>query len=108
MISPNLSPQRLPNEHLLALAAFCPCVSYSKGEVIHERDEQKPGFSIISQGNVKVGNYDKQGNYLLTQVLGEFEIFGEITLFTQYARSHTVEALTGCETIQVSRDSSER
>ncbi|WP_298636431.1 Crp/Fnr family transcriptional regulator [uncultured Umboniibacter sp.] len=107
MISANLSPQLLPIEHLNAFEDFCPRINYAKGEVIHQRDEDKPGFSIITRGNVKVGNYDKQGNYLLTQVLGELEIFGEITLFTHYARSHTVEALSDCEVIQVSRDSFE-
>ena len=108
MISANLSPQLLPSEHLDAFATLCPCIRYTKGEVIHERNDDKPGFSIITRGNVKVGNYDTQGNYLLTQVLGELEIFGEITLFTHYARSHTVEALSDCEIIQVSRENYER
>ena len=108
MISSNQASQLLPSDHLNALATLCPSIHYTKGELIHERDEDKPGFSIITRGRVKVGNYDKQGNYLLTQVLGELEIFGEITLFTHYARSHTVEALSNCEIIQVSRESYQR
>ncbi len=78
-------------------------VSYVAGELIHRRGDETQGISILKSGRVRVGNYDESGRYFLAQVLSEYETFGEITVFTNFPRSHTVEALIDCEILQVSR-----
>lgn len=78
-------------------------VNYTDGQVIHERGDAKPGLSIVKQGQVKVGNYGKEGKYCLTRILVSGETFGEFTLFADLPRTHNAEAVGDTQVIQVTR-----
>lgn len=81
--------------------AYGRVAEYADGEMIHARGDQRPGLSIVFEGQVKVGNYGLDGQYQLTTILEKADTFGEFTLFANLPRTHNAEALNTTKVIQM-------
>jgi cAMP-dependent protein kinase regulator len=71
--------------------------------------EGEPGDSLylITEGRVQVETQDDAGEQVLLGSLGPGDFFGEISLLTSRPRTATVKALTGVETLELTRASLE-
>ena len=76
-------------------------INYPLGSQIHDRGDKKPGISIVVSGEVEVGNYDIEGRYYLTAILGVGEVFGEFTVLAGLPRTHNAVALDNCQILQI-------
>jgi CRP/FNR family cyclic AMP-dependent transcriptional regulator len=83
------------NDTLLALCAqHGDRKTFSQGQLIHQRGDDRPGLNIVQTGQVKVGNYGLDGQYQLTSYLQRGDSFGEVTLLVEQPRTHHSEAHT--------------
>lgn len=77
-------------------------MSYSDGQLIHNRGANKPGLSIVESGTVFAGITDAEGKQLIAGILGKGHCFGEFTLFTDLVRTHDITAVGDTRIYQLS------
>lgn len=78
----------LPGSVMDALTAAATRVTYADEQIIHERDDEKPGLSIIQQGAVRFAKVSAGGKQLTNSILGPGDCFGEATLFAERDRAY--------------------
>lgn len=66
--------------------------AYSDGQMIQERGDTWPGFSIVNTGNIVAGNMGEDGSFLATALLRPGECYGEFAAFLGLPRSHSLWA----------------
>lgn len=71
------------------------------GEMVHSRGDMRTGLSIVRSGLVRVGVYDREGNFIMASLLGPGQCFGEFTLFTDLPRTHDISAVGITEILQL-------
>jgi CRP/FNR family transcriptional regulator, cyclic AMP receptor protein len=67
--------------------------SFSDGQMIHERGDDKPGFSIVKKGGVRLGTIGQSGNFMEFAILRAGDVFGEMTVLTGIKRVHDAYAM---------------
>ncbi len=92
----------MPGPMLEKCLAYGKLVHYPVGKLIHDRGDKKPGISLVVSGEVEVGNYDIEGRYYLTAILGVGEVFGEFTVLANLPRTHNAVAMNNCQILQIS------
>lgn len=93
----NLSPPLLGK-----LIAAANVVRYGDGQMIHSRGDMTPGLSVIRTGSAHVGIYGADGSFIMTTILEPGDSFGEVTLFTDLARTHDLAAAGDTEIYMLS------
>lgn len=99
--SKNHASATMPADIMDMCLAYGKIHTYAAKSQIHDRGDRKPGLSIVYAGKVEVGNYDVEGRYYLTAVLGKGETFGEFTVLANLPRTHNVTALEECQILQI-------
>lgn len=82
-----------PEERLRLSAQMRP-KRFAKGEVIFHKDDPATHLYVIAAGSVKISIQEETGREVLVAVYRGGDVFGELALFDQGARSATVTALT--------------
>ena len=89
----------LDDDQLLQLISFAKTRTYQKKEIIfHKSDDGKDMYIIVS-GKVSMTSSSSEGKELTVGILGEGELFGEISLFDGRERTATVTAIEATETL---------
>lgn len=68
--------------------------TYRRDEILYYEGDPGLGLYIIRQGRVRLLMEDEEGILHELRQLGEFEVFGELSLFGDLRRNTTVQALT--------------
>jgi ATP-binding cassette subfamily B protein len=93
---------RLPAEALRLLLSELEPVSVAAGElVIREGDETGPMY-VIEEGRLRVF-HEEAGRRVYRAYLRKGDFFGELSLFRGTRRTASVEALTPCRLLRISR-----
>jgi CRP/FNR family transcriptional regulator, cyclic AMP receptor protein len=79
-------------------------VTYTNGQLVHARGERKPGLSMIHSGRIKFGTTGANGSFIQFIVLGQGDVFGEMTVFTGVGRWHDAFAVGPAVVDQLSGD----
>ena len=67
--------------------------TFKKDEFIYFPDEPSNHVFMIASGRVKIGTYSDNGKEVIKAILGEGEIFGELSLTGELVRSDFAQAL---------------
>ncbi len=95
----------IPEEEIAPLVPWMALRAFSPDQCILAEGEEGQHLYFLLQGQVRVTTVDLAGRPVLLAVLERGDFFGEGSLFTGQPRSATVQALTPCLTLQVSRES---
>ena len=79
------------------------CKKYNVGEVIVKEDEAGDKFYIIASGKVEVLTTGFHGKHLRLAVLAEGDYFGEMALLENTSRTATIQTLTPCTLLTLTR-----
>jgi CRP/FNR family transcriptional regulator len=74
---------------------------YRKGNVIFVQGEQGERCFVIVTGSVKISAYHSDGREAVIAVLGPGDVFGELSLFDQAARSADATAIEDTELLSL-------
>ncbi len=66
---------------------------YDDGQLIHERGEKKPGFSMVRKGRVRLGRVGQNGNFIEFGILRAGDVFGEMSVIRGMERTHDALAI---------------
>lgn len=94
----------ISHDKLQELLSAAKPISYSSGQTIHMRGDQKPGLSIVKRGAVALGTVGLDGEERIITTLGPGQSFGEFTLFGNLPRTHDAVAIGETIIDQVSKD----
>ena len=94
----------IPEEEIAPLVPLMTLRAFSPGQRILVEGEEGRHLYFLLQGQVRVTTVDRAGRSVLLAVLERGDFFGEGSLFTGRPRSATVQALTSCLTLQISRE----
>jgi len=76
-----------------------------RGTVVFEQGNAGDDAYVISKGSVDVScHYPGDGDRLSLAVLGEGDMFGELSLIDEAPRSATITALSNCELLVINRE----
>lgn len=84
----------LPGSTLRELAEAVHSRTYRRDEVLYYEGDPGLGLYIIRKGRVRLLMEDEEGNVHELRQLGEYEVFGELSLFGDFRRNATVQALS--------------
>ncbi len=98
----------IPEEEISPLVPLMMLRAFSPDQSILVEGEEGQHLYFLLQGQVRVTTVDRAGRPVLLAVLERGDFFGEGSLFTGQPRSATVQALTPCLTLQVSREAMSR
>lgn len=93
----------LGEPQLKALAELTFSRAFDKGQCIILAEEQGDTLFIIRSGQVKVSLIHEDGKEIILSLLGEGEVFGELSLLDDRPRSANVTALEPTELVMVTR-----
>jgi len=93
----------LNDQELEDLAAVTTTRGFGRNSVIILAEDQGEDFFIIRRGQVKVSIVHEDGREIILSLLGEGDVFGELSLLDGRPRSATVIALQPTELIILSR-----
>ena len=79
-----------------------------RSEVLFQQGDPSDSLYLIASGRVQVSRIDEEGRGTLIRQLGQNEIFGELALLTNVARSATITAIRDTELLRLSRTGVER
>ncbi|MFT5090754.1 MAG: CRP/FNR family cyclic AMP-dependent transcriptional regulator [Candidatus Latescibacterota bacterium] len=94
----------LDESELGQLAALLRPVQYKKGAFIVLAEDTGDEFFIIRSGRVKVNIVHEDGREIILSLLGEGEVFGELSLLDGQPRSANVVTLENTELLMLRRD----
>ncbi len=77
--------------------------SAEKGHVVFREGDAGDAFYLIREGRTDVYR-TVQGEKKLIAILGQDQYFGEMSLLSDESRNATVQCLTGCELVKISRE----
>ncbi len=98
----------IPEEEIAPLVPLMTLRAFSPEQRILVEGEEGRHLYFLLQGQVRVTTVDRAGRTVLLAILERGDFFGEGSLFTGRPRSATVQALTSCLTLQVSREALSR
>jgi CRP/FNR family cyclic AMP-dependent transcriptional regulator len=78
---------------------------FPRGQVVVRAGESCDYVYIILTGNLKVSVSDENGREAILSVLGQGEVFGEMGMFDDQARSASVVAVTVTDLVMIARHS---
>jgi CRP-like cAMP-binding protein len=84
----------LPREDLIACAACCREVRFSKGEMLFARGDPGSRIYFVTDGRVRLAIATSDGRELSFKVAGPGDLFGEIAVLDGWPRSAEAVALT--------------
>jgi small-conductance mechanosensitive channel len=90
-----------PLERLAALSRTC---QYMSGEVVIRQGDAGHDLFIVEKGEVAVLIGRGEGSIAEVARLGPGKFFGEMSLMTGERRAATVQAMSDCELVQVSKE----
>ncbi|MGM9986203.1 MAG: Crp/Fnr family transcriptional regulator [Bacillaceae bacterium] len=78
---------------------------YVPGDIVMEQDVYMSAgdIYILLQGNMKVTQLSKKGTTLLLCIIKEWELFGDLEVFSQRRTACSVEALSPCKVVKISK-----
>lgn len=95
--------RRLSDEQLSALAPLAIERRFAKGEMIILAEESGDALFIIQEGQVKVSILHEDGREYILSLLGQGEVFGELSLLDGRPRSANVVATADTRLIALRR-----
>ncbi|MBT3342563.1 MAG: Crp/Fnr family transcriptional regulator [Gemmatimonadetes bacterium] len=93
----------LGEAELEALAELTVTRSFDKGQFIIMAEEPGDSLFIIRSGQVKVSLIHEDGKEFILSLLGEGEVFGELSLLDDQPRSANVTAMAPTELVMLQR-----
>jgi len=98
----------LPLDERRTLAAGLRRRSYRRDEVIFHQGDPADTLHLIAAGRASVRVTMPGGEFVVVELLGPGDAFGELALVGPQSRRATVVALERCETLSLGRDEFER
>ncbi|MGB9724574.1 MAG: cyclic nucleotide-binding domain-containing protein [Chloroflexia bacterium] len=98
----------IPEEEIAPLVPQMTLRAFSPEQRILSEGGEGQHLYILLQGQVRVTTVDRAGRPVLLGLLERGDFFGEGSLFTGRPRSATVQTLTPCLTLQISREALSR
>ena len=98
----------LPPDERRTLAAGLRRRAYRRDEVIFHQDDPADTLHLIAAGRASVRVTMPGGEFVVVELLGPGDAFGELALVGPQSRRATVVALERCETLSLGRDEFER
>jgi len=89
----------LSNEQLDQLVSFAKTKSFANKEIIFHKSDNGKDMYIIVSGKVSLTSSSVEGKELTFGILGQGDIFGEVSLFDNKERTATVTAIEITETL---------
>ncbi len=83
-------------------------VRYADGQLIHGRGDDKPGYSLVREGEVRLVKPRKDGDELTISIVGPGYGFGEATLFAGAPRAYDAYAVGETVIDQIPKPAFER
>lgn len=77
---------------------------YKAGQYIYLPEESSDTIFFITSGRVKIGSYSETGKEITKAILGEGEVFGELSLVGESKRRDFSLAMDDCELCYVKSD----
>ena len=62
-------------------------ISFQKEDIIYSEDQRDENIYMVSNGKVKIVNYNREGREVIKQILGRGELFGEKLILGETKRS---------------------
>jgi CRP-like cAMP-binding protein len=93
----------LSDQDRLTLASRMRPRQFERDEVVFHRDDPAGQVFLITSGTVKVSIPDEQGHEVVVALQRGGDVFGELALFDDGARSATVTAITETHTLALAR-----
>lgn len=78
--------------------------NFKKGEYVYLPDEASDKIYFISEGRIKIGTYGDSGKEITKAILGQGEVFGELSLVGQEKRRDFAHAMENTDVCIVSKD----
>lgn len=94
----------MPEDIRAAVESAGVLVRYRNGATIQDRGQRKPGLSIVTEGAVRMGVTDAEGQRSTYVVMQPGDCFGEMTLFLDIPRTLDAVAVGDTAIREVSRD----
>lgn len=63
---------------------------YTDGQLIEERGDARDGLSLVTAGQVAVGNIRRDGSFLVSGLLRQGECYGQFTVFLELPQTHSL------------------
>ena len=98
----------LPPDERRTLAAGLRRRAYRRDEVIFHQGDPADTLHLIAAGHASVRVTMPGGEFVVVEILGPGDAFGELALVGAQSRGATVVALERCETLSLGRDEFER
>ncbi len=94
----------LDTEAAAALRASMKNVLLGRGKVLFDEGEPGDRLYVISEGKIKLGRTAPDGRENLLAILGQGEMFGELSLFDPGPRTATATAVTDATLLELNHD----
>lgn len=91
----------LPEEDVRAMLALARRSTYRRGEVVFHRHDPADAMHLVTKGRFDVRIATPLGDEVALAIWGPGDIFGELAVLTDRARTATVTALEPAETLVV-------
>lgn len=92
-------------EQLSQVSSMC---GFKRGEIIYFPEEPSEHVYLLKEGKVKISRVSEDGREIILEIIGQGEIFGELSLFGEEARSAMAEAIADSTICNVRREEFER
>jgi len=96
--------EELPERDLEKIAGLGTRKTFPKGSIILMEDEIGSALFVIINGKVKVSRLDETGREVILSILGQGDVFGEMSLLDGMKRSATVSSIEDTEVFIIYRD----
>ena len=90
---------RIPSEDLAQIAQITDEIQYEEGEEIFQEGDPGDTLYFVIEGRVRVTSGQKE-----VAILGERQVFGEMSLLDSEPRSATISALSALTLLRIARD----
>ncbi|MBI65018.1 MAG: Crp/Fnr family transcriptional regulator [Candidatus Marinimicrobia bacterium] len=91
----------LSNNELEKIQKFFKVTDYPKGSMVILEEEFGDTVFIIKKGTVKITRVNDEGKEVILSLMGEYEVFGEMSVLDGEARSANVLAQEDCELLSI-------
>lgn len=96
---------KLPENSLKELEKLSVFRKYPKSTVLFMEGDESSHLYIIKKGKVSASVQGEDGREVILNYMGEGDYFGELSLIDGQPRSATVQTVTACEFVAISRSS---
>ena len=91
----------LSNSEIEKIQKFFKKRNYPKGSMVILEEEFGDTVFIIGKGTVKITRVNDEGKEVILSLMGEYEVFGEMSVLDGEARSANVLAQEDCELLSI-------